>query len=292
MFVTKRLFLGALTLSLVSLTSYPSKSLANSQLSTKPVQEFYTASLVNTVLNPLLNPYKCPTKLRVINAAVATASPVDVIVNGTKVLENVDFRQASEYVNVTPGNIQVVFRQSGTYNTIASRTFTGAPNSAYTVAVTGTLQGPSGQPLFNQSPFVIPEDLTQPNPGKFKGRWYRFSETSAVIDFRISKSSSPNVDETRITDLIPKTAIPYPELTAGTYNFNPVLPDQFDPLINNAFNPPITVEVANQQVPAGVIFDVIATGNGLGQAPNSLLLTTASTQTAPPDANGCNQIVQ
>lgn len=292
MFLTKRLFLGALALSLMSWTSYPSKSLANSQLSTKSLQEFSTASLVGSLLDPLINSYKCPAKLRVINAAVATASPVDVIVNGKKVLQNVDFRQASKYVNVTPGNIKVVFVQSGTSSAIAQRTFTGAPNSAYTVAITGTLQGPSGQPLFNQSPFVIPEDLTQPNPGKFKGRWYRFSETSAVIDFRISKSSSSNVDETRITDLTPKTAIPYPELTAGTYNFNPVLPDQFLPLINNAFNPPVIVEVANQQVPEGVIFDVIATGNGLGQAPNSLLLTTASTQTAPPDSNGCYQIVQ
>ncbi|HEY9799835.1 MAG TPA: DUF4397 domain-containing protein, partial [Leptolyngbyaceae cyanobacterium] len=185
MFLTKRLFLGALALSLMSWTSYPSKSLANSQVSTNSLQKFTTASL----LDPLLNPYRCPTKLRVINAAVATASPVDVIVNGRKVLENVNFRQASKYVNVTPGNIQVSFVQSGTSSTIAQRTFTGAPNSAYTVAITGTLQGPSGQPLFNQSPFVIPEDLTQPNPGKFKGRWYRFSETSAVIDFRISKSS-------------------------------------------------------------------------------------------------------
>jgi hypothetical protein len=291
MFLTKRLFLGALALSLMSWTSYSYKSLANSQLSTESLQKFSTKIQVNSPQKS----YKfslCPTNLRVINAAVGTASPIDVIVNGKKILENVDFRQASKYVDVAPGNIEVLFVRSGTRSTIAYRTFTGAPNSAYTVAITGTLQGPSGQPLFNQSPFVIPEDLTQPNPGKFKGRWYRFSETSAVIDFRISKSSSPNVDETRLTDLIPKTAIAYPELTAGKYNFNPVLPDQFDPLVNNAFNPPITVEVANQEVPAGVIFDVIATGNALGQTPNSLKLTTALTKVAPPDANGCNQIVQ
>ncbi|MBD2456767.1 DUF4397 domain-containing protein [Nostoc sp. FACHB-87] len=289
MFLTRRLFSGALALSLMSWTIYPYKSLAYSQLSTESSKQSSTQSI--SLLDSLLNPYKCPTKLRVINAAVGTASPVDVIVNGKKVLEDVDFRQASKYVNVTPGNLHVLFVRSDNFSTIASRTFTGAPNSAYTVAITGTLPGPSGQPLFNQSPFVIPEDLTQPNPGKFKGRWYRFSETSAVIDFRISKSSSPTVDETRITDLIPKTAIAYPELTAGTYNFNPVLPDQFAPLINNAFNPPIAVEVANQAVPAGVIFDVIATGNALGQTPNSLTLTTASTQVAPPDANGCTQIV-
>lgn len=200
MFLTKRLFLGALALSLMSWTSYSYKSLANSQLSTESLQKFSTKIQVNSPQKS----YKfslCPTNLRVINAAVGTASPIDVIVNGKKILENVDFRQASKYVDVAPGNIEVLFVRSGTRSTIAYRTFTGAPNSAYTVAITGTLQGPSGQPLFNQSPFVIPEDLTQPNPGKFKGRWYRFSETSAVIDFRISKSSSPNVDETRLTDL-------------------------------------------------------------------------------------------
>src|SRR5689334_6087760 len=151
MFLTKRLFLGALALSLMSWTSYPSKSLANPQLSTKSLQEFTTASLLDSILDPLLNPpkpYLCTTKLRVINAAVSTASPVDVIVNGKRVLQNVDFRQASKYVDVVPGNIEVLFVRSGTNSTIAHRTFTGAPNGAYTVAITGTLQGPSGQPLF------------------------------------------------------------------------------------------------------------------------------------------------
>ncbi|KAB8321018.1 DUF4397 domain-containing protein [Tolypothrix campylonemoides VB511288] len=290
MLFARQLLLSTLSLLLIGSTSFPQKSLANSQQSAEPSQILSTQGQLKRSKRP--NQFVCPVKLRVINAAIETGSAVDVIINGQKQLENVPFRQASQYVDLPPGSINVNFVQAGTNNQLAYRTFTGAPNGAYTVAITGPIQGPPGQPLFNESPFVIQEDLTQPNPGKFKGRWYRFSETNAVIDFRISKSSSPNQDETRLTDLIPKTAIAYPELTAGRYNFNPVLPDQFDPLVNDAFNPPIQVEVVNQDVPAGVIFDVIATGNPLGQGPNSLTLTTASTQVAPPDANGCNQIVE
>ncbi|GAB1539953.1 hypothetical protein NUACC21_26220 [Scytonema sp. NUACC21] len=288
MLFTRQILLGTLSVLLIGLTSFPQKSSASFQ------QASQTLAIlpIDGLLDLLKKPGICPVKLRVINAAVETGAPVDVIINGQRKLSNVPFRQASKYVDLPPGSIDVSFVRAGTNNQLAYRTFTGAANGAYTVAITGPIQGPSGQPLFNESPFVIQEDLTQPNPGKFKGRWYRFSETNAVIDFRISKSSSPNLDETRLTDLIPKTAIAYPELSAGRYNFNPVLPDQFQPLVNDAFNPPIQVEVVNQDVPAGVIFDVIATGNPLGQGPNSLTLTTASTQVAPPNANGCNQIVE
>lgn len=290
MFQGRRLLLGTLSLLLISWTSCSQKSLANSQSLTEPLQILSTKGQLKRYKKSAQ--FVCPVKLRVINAAVETASAVDIIINGEKVLENVPFRQASQYIDLAPGTMNVDFVEAGTQNQLAHRTFTGASNGAYTVAITGPIQGPSGQPLFNESPFVIQEDLTQPNPNKFKGRWYRFSETNAVIDFRISKSSNPNVDETRLTQLTPKTAIAYPELTAGKYNFNPVLPGQFDPLVNNAFNPPIQVEVVNQEVPAGVLFDVIATGNALGQSPNSLTLTTATTEVAPPDDNGCTQIVK
>jgi Domain of unknown function (DUF4397) len=234
----------------------------------------------------------CPVNLRIINAAVEKAAPVDVAVNGRRVLTNVRFRNASKYVNVRPGAIRVEFFRAGTQEKLAERVFSAAPNGAYSVAITGPVEGPEGEPLFNKSPFVIQEDLTPTNPGKFKGKWYRFSETTAVVDLRISKPDTPEVDETRLTDTIPKTAVAYPELTAGKYNFNPVLPKKSEPLINNAFTPPQRVEVSNQDIPAGAIFDVIATGNALGKGPNSLTLTTAVTRTTMPSKDGCTKIAQ
>jgi hypothetical protein len=253
------------------------------------------ASLTQPVLAQasfgLLRRTQCPVYLRVINAANPNLPmPVDLLVNGVQIASHVPFREVSAYVPVRSGGLTVQIVQSGSTTLIGKRTFFAPPNSAYTIGVTGPVAGPEGQQLYNTSPFVIQEDLTPPNPGKFKGKFYRFSETSAVIDFRVSTPADPATDVMRIRDLVPKTAIEYPEITAGIYNFNPVLPGSSDPLINTAFDPPVQVEVVNAEISAGVIFDVIATGNALGISPNSLLLSTTSTRTAPPDANGCTVI--
>jgi hypothetical protein len=238
----------------------------------------------------------CPVYVRIINGSNPNSpTPVDLYVNGRKVAASIPFREASGYVPVKAGRLDVRITQAGTSTDLGSRLFNAAPNSAFTIAITGSVAGPVGQSLYNTSPFVIPEDLSLPNPGKFRGRWYRFSETSAVIDFRATIASSGVAqadlpDAMRITVLTPKTAINYPELNAGIYNFNPVGVGAVDPLVNTAFDPPITVEVPNATVSAGTIFDVIATGNALGVAPNSLLLTTATTRVLPPSASGCTKL--
>jgi hypothetical protein len=238
----------------------------------------------------------CPVYLRIINGSNPNSpTPIDLYVNGRKVAASIPFREASGYVPVNAGRLYVRITQAGSSTDLGSRLFNAAPNSAFTIAVTGSVAGPVGQSLYNTSPFVIPEDLSLPNPGKFRGRWYRFSETSAVIDFRatlaesgVAQASQP--DAMRITVLTPKTAINYPELNAGVYNFNPVGVGSVEPLVNTAFDPPVTIEVPNTTVSAGTIFDVIATGNALGVAPNSLLLTTATTRVLPPSTSGCTKL--
>jgi Domain of unknown function (DUF4397) len=238
----------------------------------------------------------CPVYLRIINGSNPNSpTPIDLYVNGRKVAASIPFREASGYVPVNAGRLYVRITQAGSSTDLGSRLFNAAPNSAFTIAVTGSVAGPVGQSLYNTSPFVIPEDLSLPNPGKFRGRWYRFSETSAVIDFRatlaesgVAQASQP--DAMRITVLTPKTAINYPELNAGVYNFNPVGVGSVEPLVNTAFDPPVTIEVPNTTVSAGTIFDVIATGNALGVAPNSLLLTTATTRVLLPSTSGCTKL--
>jgi Domain of unknown function (DUF4397) len=238
----------------------------------------------------------CPVYVRIINSSNPNSpTPIDLYVNGRKVAAAVPFREASGYVPVNAGKLDIRITQAGTSTDLGSRLFNAAPNSAFTIAVTGATAGPVGQSLYNTSPFVIPEDLSVPNPGKFRGRWYRFSETSAVIDFRATLAESGVAQATlpdamRITVLAPKTAINYPELNAGVYNFNPIGVGSVDPLVNTAFDPPVTVEIPNATVAAGTIFDVIATGNALGVAPNSLLLTTATTRVLPPSASGCTKL--
>jgi len=257
----------------------------------------FSAAPVMPVLAELgLQSRLCPVRVRLINAYNPNSpTPVDLYVNSRRVVTGLPFRAASGYVAVGAGDLDVRIKQSGTSTELGSRFFSAAPNSAFTIGITGAVAGPVGQTLFNTSPFVIPEDLSLPNPGKFRGRWYRFSETNVVIDFRATEAASGVLpedlpDAMRITELTPKTAINYPELTAGIYNFNPVGVGSVAPLVNTAFNPPITVEVLNVTIPAGTIYDVIATGNGLGIQPNSLFLTTASTRVLPPTVNGCTQL--
>jgi hypothetical protein len=241
---------------------------------------------------------RCPVLLRVLNAANPNAPiSVDLLVNGRTVATSVPFRGASSYVPVRSGSLNVKIVDSSTGALVGKRMFSASPNSAYSIGVTGAFPGPAGQQLYSSSPFVIQEDLSPPNPTKFRGKFYRFSETGAVIDFRATVAIAGQLPENlpdamRITDLIPKTAIAYPELTVGTYNFNPVLPGSSDTLVNDAFSPPERVEITNVVVPAGAIYSVIAAGNALGTGPNSLLLSSTVVQTAPPDANGCTVIQQ
>jgi hypothetical protein len=235
-------------------------------------------------------------QLRIINAANPNSpTPVDLYINNRRVVAGTPFRQASEYISVRAGELDVSIKQAGTTTELGGRVFNAPPNSAYTIAITGPIAGPSGQTLFNNSPFVIPEDLSLPNPGKFRGRWYRLSETNAVIDFRATRAVSGALPESlpdamRIAVLTPKTSINYPELSAGTYNFNPVGVGSVSPLVNDAFLPPVVVQVLNATVEAGTIFDVIATGNSLGTTPNSLLLTTATTRVLAPSVRGCTRL--
>ncbi len=238
----------------------------------------------------------CPVNIRIINAASPNSpTSVDLYVNNRRVVANVPFRQVSEYISVNAGELDVSIKQAGTTTELGSRIFIAPPNAAYTIGITGPIPGPTGQTLFNNSPFVIPEDLSIPNPGKFRGRWYRFSETNAVIDFRATKVVSGVLQENlpdamRITVLTPKTVITYPELDAGVYNFNPVGVGSNSPLVNDASLPPVVVQVLNATVAAGTIFDVIALGNSLGTNPNTLTLTTATTKVLAPNARGCTRL--
>lgn len=234
----------------------------------------------------------CPVLVRLINAASPDKpSAVDVSVNGKKVISNVPFSQASRYVSVSPGMLRVQILQAGTMKMVGTRTFAAAPNSAYSVAVTGPLPGPRGKKLlFDKSPFVISENLSPPKPGKFKGRWYNLSETKEATDLRITNSGAPNVDAARLVKLLPKTTVDYPELQAGTYNFNPLLPNKPETLINSAYKPPIRVEIAKAKASTGTIFDVFAIGNSLGKGLNSLKLSAASYKTLPRTAAGCVRV--
>jgi len=244
-----------------------------------------------TTSSPKRSTNACPALVRAINAANPnTPSSVDIIINAQKAIANVPFTQASRYVSVPSGLLFVQIVKAGTKKIVAQRTFTATPNGAYSIAVTGPLRGQYGQMLFNESPFVIQENLSQPKSGKFKGRFYNLSETKDTTNLRIVESDTPKVAVVQPVKLMPKTVVDYPQLDAGSYNFNPLLPNKSEPLINSAYKPPIRVEIAKAKIPAGTIFDVIAVGNRLGKGQNSLKLSAASYKALPSTKAGCMRI--
>ncbi|MBP5978034.1 DUF4397 domain-containing protein, partial [Brasilonema sp. CT11] len=192
-------------------------------------------------------------------------TPVNVLVNGQLLIEETPFCRSSGYVAFFPPEeeIEVTFVEAASGTKIAERRFVAENGYAYTLGLTGPIPGPEGQQLFNTSPFVIPDDLSMPNPDRFKGRWYRWSETNVSIDFILYHPDTPNIDEVRLRKKAPKIVIEYPEMPIGEYSFAPVLIDSSEVFINNNYNPPEPVGVFHQTITDEDIFDIIACGNSL-----------------------------
>jgi hypothetical protein len=83
---------------------------------------------------------------------------------------------------------------------LASKTAVFATNLAHIVVLSGPAEGPIGMRNGNSSPFILVDDITPPvNPNRWKGSWYRMSETNVVIDFRISDGFNPLNEIARLT---------------------------------------------------------------------------------------------
>lgn len=150
-------------------------------------------------------------------------------------------------------------------------------------------KGSEGSLITNESPFVFVDDLTPPNPGRWKGTWYRMSETQVVIDFRISRAMNASQEVTRLIEKPNRAAYNLGDFPAGQFQFNPVMPNSSEPFFNPALIPPRNVQLSNVEIAGGTLFDVFALGNFLGKSPNSLDLVGVTTRTYL-DARGCIQV--
>ena len=89
---------------------------------------------------------------------------------------NVPFRGVGAYIAVPPGQVSLGVRATGTTTGayLAQKSFVAAPGKAYTVGFTGPLPGPTGQVVSNTPPIVVEDGLQVPNPGRWRGTWYRW----------------------------------------------------------------------------------------------------------------------
>ena len=214
----------------------------------------------------------CASHLRFVHGHAFKDEAISVVVNGVQT-DALQFREIGKYLSVESGKKHVQFFSTITGELIGEKTFVAGSGMAYTILVAGPAKGPEGTLYGNSSPFILVDDITPPNTGRWKGHWYRMSETNVVIDFRISSASDYNNEIYRLYAKPNRASYQLPDHVAGTYNFNPVLPGSSEPFFNEALNPPRKVELGNISIGGGQVIDVFALGNFLGKGPNSLDLT-------------------
>lgn len=248
--------------------------------------------------------HMCPTYIRAVHSYKpygASVPPVDYYVNGEKI-QTMNFRDVTTYLAVPPGRNTIAIRSANqpTSTPLATAEFTAGIGKFYTAGFLGDVPGPAGQRVYSQGPIIVNEDVrTVPNPSRFNGLWYRWSETNAVIDFRTVAGDPANpataADSERISTLQPKTVIPIAELPTGTpYSFYPVLPGSSTPLPNTRLTATGGfVAVRNLTPRDGSVYDFFATGDSLLTAvhpANNLQVGYTETPLTFDPASGCTLV--
>jgi hypothetical protein len=139
---------------------YPTGRKDNAVLTTDlniPPYSIYTVAAVNKLANLNLLPIREPTmpipagKVYVRFAHLSPNAPnVDVVLpNGTKLFNNVTYKQITDYIPVNPGTYAIYVRPTGTdQNVLYVPNITLQPNRFYTVYAVGLVDGtPSLQAL-------------------------------------------------------------------------------------------------------------------------------------------------
>jgi hypothetical protein len=88
------------------------------------------------------------------------------------------FRDVTSYLTVPAGRINLAIRSAGASPSsapLASADLTVAEGKFYTAGFLGMVPGPAGQSAYSRAPIIVNEDVRKvPNPGRFKGLWYRW----------------------------------------------------------------------------------------------------------------------
>ncbi len=237
----------------------------------------------------------CPTHIRFIHGQPFKDGDVKVNISGkkmNKMLTELSFRETSKYLELKPGIYTVQFTDVATGENLGSKEAVFGPNLANTVVLGGPAQGPVGMRNGNSSPLIVADDITPPvNPTRWKGTWYRMSETNVVIDLRISDGINPTNELGRLSRKENRSTYQIGDFPTGIYQFNPTLVGSSEPFFNPALEPARLVELREVSIEGGENIDIIALGNFLGKAPNSLDLTYVKYKTEIND-KGCYVLKQ
>lgn len=219
----------------------------------------------------------CPVHLRFAHGEPFRDGAVDVRVNGETLVSSLNFRGVTSYLSTHPGHKTVDFVDAQSGKVLESKTFVAGTNLGYTVVLGGPAKGPEGMEFGNSTPIVTIDDISPvSNPNRWKGTWYRMSETNVVIDFRISDGNDTALELARLHRKENRASYQMGDFPKGTYQFNPVFVGSTAPLFNPALEVPRNVELRGVVIEGGLNVDVFALGNFLGKTPNSLDIHSVS----------------
>ena len=180
--------------------------------------------------------------IRVFHAS-PNAPAVDVYVNGSLIVQNLAYKEVSQYLPVPAGTYNIRVYPSGTMiNPVINTSISIPENSVFNVAAIGTLP--------NISLYPIPEPNVGENFGKPCVRFVHLSPNAPAVDITLA-------DGTRVFDNVSYTGIThYVCVPAGTYTFN----------VNVAGTDNIALTVPNVRLDDNTYYTIYAVGL-VGQSP-------------------------
>jgi len=185
-------------------------------------------------------------KVRIIHAS-PDASPVDVYVDGAKVLSNVPFFTISDYLEVPAGSRQLAVTLTGQPLSSAPLTLTPTLDVGrfYSVSAIGFV---GGAPALQAK--VSVDDLSTTAPGTSRVRVYHFSPDSPTVGVRVKNGEV----------LIPSLSFPQIsadiEIPAGTYDLELFLPTLGN--IPVPLTPEQAAALTGLKLDSGRIYDIFA----------------------------------
>jgi LPXTG-motif cell wall-anchored protein len=177
-------------------------------------------------------------KVRVIHAS-PDAPAVDVYVNNNKVLTNVPFFTASDYLDLAGGSYDIKVTPTGQPDTavIDAKGVAVEGGKAYTIA--------AGGKVADIKPYILSDNLAAPAAGKAHVRVVHLSPDAPAVDIKVAGGP------TLISNLAFGKDSGYLPVDAGTYDLQVVPAGKTEPVV---------IDLKGTKLEAGKIYDVFATG--------------------------------
>lgn len=198
------------------------------QYSNPDLHDYYYKKHVNNLQKILssqrsensLNTTITPAKVRIFHAA-PDAPNVDVYINGTRILKDFSYKEATDYLTLPPGKYQIdVYPTGNMTTTVISRKVQVGSGKLYTMAIAG---------IAKNLRLIPHEDFPYVPQGEAKIRFINLSPDTAQVDFAVKNSDIvfPNVSFRKNTDYINVTPmqVDFEIRTAGTKEIALSLPD-------------------------------------------------------------------